>query len=81
MRDHEKQIPIWIFIGALLALYGVLIFGSGIYGALNPPPEDQRVALWHFHADIWWGALVCLFGLIYTVKFWPREGEGLTGKQ
>lgn len=81
MHDHEKQIPIWFFIGALLALYGVLILGSGIYGALNPPPEDQRVALWHLHSDIWWGALMIIFGLVYVVKFRPREGEGLTGKR
>jgi len=81
MHDHEKQIPIWFFIGALLALYGVLILGSGICGAVNPPPEDQRVALWYLHCDIWWGALMVTFGLVYVFKFWPREGEGLTGKQ
>jgi hypothetical protein len=81
MREHEKQIPIWFFIGALLAVYGLLILGSGIYGAVHPPPEAQRVALWHLHADIWWGALVLLFGALYVVKFWPREGESLTGRR
>lgn len=79
MRDHEKQIPIWFFIGALLALYGLLTFGSGLYAVLNPPPEDQRVALWDLHADIWWGGLLVAFGLVYVVRFWPREGESLTG--
>jgi len=67
----EQGISIWFFIGALLAVYGVLICGSGIYGAIFPPPEGERVALWHLHADIWWGALMVILGLVYSVKFRP----------
>ena len=80
MNEQEKQVPIWFFIGALLAVYGLIIFAAGIYGWMNPPPVDQRVQLWAYHADVWWGALLCAFGLVYIVKFRPREGEGLTGK-
>jgi hypothetical protein len=69
--EETKQIPIWFFIGALLTLYGLLICGSGIYGWLNPPPPEARVALWHVHADIWWGALLFLVGLGYVLKFRP----------
>jgi hypothetical protein len=80
MTEHEKQIPIWFFIGALLALYGLLIAGAGIYGWMNPPPPEQMVKLWNLHADLWWGILLVIFGLIYVVKFWPSKPEGLTGK-
>lgn len=73
MQD-EHQLPIWYFIGGLLTVYGVLIVGSGIYGALNPPPEAQRVALWHLHADIWWGAVLLIVGLVYVIKFKPARG-------
>ncbi len=52
--DTEHQIPIWFFIGSLLLIYGVLITGSGIYGAIFPPPVEHRVTLWELHADIWW---------------------------
>lgn len=80
MQDHEKQIPIWFFIGALLALYGVLIFGASIYGWLNPPPPEKMVKLWHLHAGVWWGALLAIVGLVYVVRFWPSKPESLTGK-
>ncbi len=80
MHDHEKQIPIWFFIGALLALYGLLIGASGIYGWVHPPPPEKMVKLWYLHADVWWGALLCAFGLVYVVKFWPSKEESLTGK-
>ncbi len=80
MHDHDKQIPIWFFIGALLALYGLIILGSGIYGWVNPPPPEKMVKLWSYHADVWWSALMVIVGLIYVVRFWPSKPESLTGK-
>jgi hypothetical protein len=80
MHEHEKQVPIWFFIGALLALYGLLICGAGIYGWFNPPPPDKMVKLWNIHADVWWGGLLAVFGLVYVIKFWPSKPESLTGK-
>ncbi len=79
MPAHERQIPIWFFIGVVLAIYGVLILLSGVYEVLRPPPEEQRVALWHLHAPIWWGAFLLAVGLFYAIRFRPREGETLTG--
>lgn len=78
MQTQEKQVPIWFFIGTLLSVYGVIIAGAGVYGWMHPP--EKKVALWDLHADVWWGALLCLFGLVYVLRFWPRQGEGLTGK-
>ncbi len=80
MHAHERQIPIWFFIGLVLAVYGLLIALSGVYELFRPPPEDQRVALWHLHAPIWWGGFLLAIGLFYTFRFWPREGEALTGR-
>jgi hypothetical protein len=65
----EHGIPIWFFIGALLAVYGVLILGAGIYGLFHPP----RVALANLHAGIWWGALLVVIGLGYVRAFRPRR--------
>jgi len=79
MQDHDKQIPIWFFIGALLAIYGVLIFGAGVYDWVHPP--EQKVALWQYHAAVWWGLLLVIFGLIYTIRFWPSKDESLTGRK
>lgn len=69
---HSDQgISIWFFIGSMLAVYGVLILGSGLYSVAVPPPESQRVALWDLHADIWWGVLMAIIGLVYCIKFKP----------
>jgi hypothetical protein len=67
--EKEHQVPIWFFIGSLLAIYGVLILGAGIYGLFHSPA--QEIALYNLHADIWWGLLLLILGLVYVFKFHP----------
>ena len=74
--EQEKQIPIWFFIGVLLSVYGVLILGAGIYGWSNPPPKAAQVALWDYHADVWWGALLIAIGAVYFRRFRPGRRAG-----
>ncbi len=67
----EHQIPIWFFVGLLLAIYGVLIFGCGIYNWVCPPANP--VKLTELHADVWWGILLSVIGLTYVIKFRPGK--------
>jgi hypothetical protein len=67
--EHRHLISIWFFIGLLLSVYGVLILGSGIY-ELGKPSD---VVLANLHPAIWWGALMLVLGLIYTLRFRPGK--------
>jgi len=67
------MLSIWFFIGVLLSIYGILILGSGIYELSNPP--EHPVVLAELHAAIWWGALLMILGLIYTLKFKPGKAR------
>jgi hypothetical protein len=29
--------------------------------------------LHHLHASIWWGAMMAVAGLVYTIRFWPHR--------
>jgi hypothetical protein len=71
MKEHA--LPIWFFIGALLALYGVLILGAGAYELMFPPTTE--VVLSRLHVNLWWGAGMSLLGLIYLIRFWPKPGD------
>ena len=64
-------ISIWFFIGVLLTAYGVLITLSGVYELFYPP--EHPVVLANLHAGIWWGAVLLIIGLIYTIKFFPKK--------
>ncbi len=68
-----KQHPfaIWFVIGLLLDLYGLMILGAGIYNYFVPPAK--LVVMSYLHAPIWWGALLILMGVFYTVKFYPKK--------
>ena len=67
MRDRE--IPIWFFIGISLLVNGILIVGAGIWEIFHPPPNP--VVLFHLHANVWWGAVLLLLGIVYCVRFAP----------
>jgi hypothetical protein len=67
------MLSIWFFIGILLLAYGILILGSGLYELGNPPEHPKVLA--ELHAGIWWGCLLVVLGLVYTLKFRPRRGN------
>ena len=73
---EEHQVPIWFFIGCLLLVYGIIIFGTGLYFLIFPPPVAQQVALFYLHADVWWGGLLVVLGAFYCHRFnpWRRQG-------
>jgi hypothetical protein len=68
---HKHFISIWFFIGLLLTVYGVLICGAGIYDLFHPQQHPVQMA--QYHAGIWWGALLLVLGLFYTIKFRPKK--------
>ncbi len=67
MRGH---IQIWFFSGLLLLAYGVLIMATGIW-ELSHPLANPPV-LNNLHAPIWWGGMMAVAGLSYTLRFRPR---------
>jgi cytochrome c biogenesis protein CcdA len=70
---HKQFISIWFFIGLLLTVYGVLICGTGIYELFHPPQHAVQLA--QYHASIWWGALLLVLGLFYSIKFRPKNEQ------
>ena len=67
------MLSIWFFIGLLLLAYGILILGAGIYEYMSPP--EHPLILAELHAGIWWGVLLIVMGLLYTVKFRPGRNN------
>ncbi len=63
-------ISIWFFIGVSLLVNGILIVGAGIWEIFDPP--TNAVVLFDLHANVWWGALLVILGLIYCFRFAPR---------
>jgi hypothetical protein len=61
------SISIWFFIGISLLVDGLLILGAGLYEFAHPP--ENPVALFHLHANVWWGAVLILIGAMYCFRF------------
>lgn len=62
------MIPIWLIIGLTVLVYGVTIAVTGLV-RWNHPANPVTA---HLHADVWWGLIMAMIGLAYTLRFWRR---------
>ena len=74
------SLSIWFFVGISLAVNGAVIFGRGLYELMYPPPQEAQVVLANLHANVWWGAVLLILGLLFSVRFSPaRERARMAG--
>lgn len=74
-----SHLSIWFFTGLCLGVNGALIVAQGIYEIISPPVE--RVVLSEVHANIWWGGVLLILGLFFSLRFSPaRERARVEGK-
>ena len=59
MSEHQMK-PIWYFVGLILSAMGIVIFLSGLFQLIVPPAATTVLA--SIHPNIWWGALMIVFG-------------------
>ena len=65
------HLSIWFFTGLCLGVNGLLIFATGIYETINPPVE--KVVLYDLHANVWWGGILLVLGLFFSLRFSPAR--------
>lgn len=65
------SLSIWFFIGVSLAVNGAIICATGIYELLSPP--EHQVVLYNLHANVWWGAVLLILGLFFSLRFSPAK--------
>jgi hypothetical protein len=69
MSEKHHIIPVWFFVGALFAVYGCMIFVSGLAQWSSPP----NTVLAELHAPVWWGGLLIVLGGLFCVVFRPNQ--------
>ena len=74
----RETFSIWWFAGILLLAYGLVILTTGVWELVHPLPNPP--VLNHLHAPIWWGGLLTVAGLVYTIGFRPRQAVTKRGK-
>jgi hypothetical protein len=66
MNKEKGMRSIWYFVGLIMLIIGIIVVAAGIYDLINP--TTQNIRLTSLHTNIWWGALIAIAGLIYTLK-------------
>lgn len=62
----NKMRSIWFLIGLVMSAIGFITVLAGMYSM--HAAENQEIRLSNLHANIWWGALILIVGLIYIIK-------------
>ena len=71
-------LSIWFFTGISLAVNGAIILATGLYELSSPP--EHPVVLANMHANIWWGGVLLLLGLFFSLRHSPaRERARMAG--
>lgn len=70
MREGGS-ISIWFFMGISLLVNGALILGAGVWEVFHPPANPP--VLFQLHAAVWWGALLLIVGIFYSIRFAPSR--------
>jgi hypothetical protein len=70
------SLSIWFFIGVSLAVNGAVIVARGIYELVSPP--DHQVVLYNLHANIWWGGILLILGVFFSLRFSPARKRART---
>lgn len=66
-EEKAGPLPVWFFVGIIFAIYGVIIFITGLTEISHPPPT----ALSYIHPAIWWGAVIWAVGGFFIYRFGP----------
>ena len=72
------SLSIWFFTGVCLLVNGALICATGIYELVSPPAD--KVVLYGLHANIWWGGVLFVVGLIYSLRYSPAQERARTAR-
>ena len=67
MQKQGHMLPVWFFIGLLLAAYGAIILTVAVVDFHHP----ADVVLAQYHPDLFGGLILLALGGGYTYWFWP----------
>ena len=64
--DDKKMRNIWFFVGLIMFAIGIIVFAAGIVDLMFP--GNNGVRLEYLHANIWWGIIIWIIGLVFIIK-------------
>jgi hypothetical protein len=61
-QETKKMISIWLWVGLILGIYGLIVLGTGI-AAIG---SSNVVVVRGHNPGLWWGGLMTVSGLVFS---------------
>jgi hypothetical protein len=68
-----ERFSIWFFVGIMTLLYGLVLAPYGAWEWFGGHESTVVKFGNQYHPTFWWGLMILVFGLIYTIKFRPSK--------
>ncbi|HOX43575.1 MAG TPA: hypothetical protein PK668_08255 [Myxococcota bacterium] len=56
-----EPLPIWFFVGVILATYGLIVLVAGLLG------DPRPTVLQELRPNLWWGGIMIFSGAVFTL--------------
>ena len=67
-QTRRAKLSIWFFCGILMLADGLVLLSQGIFERFG---HESATVLGNLQPTLWWGVLLTIFGVFYTVRFRP----------
>jgi hypothetical protein len=63
--NAPKMLSIWLLVGLILVIYGLILAGCGVYYRAHPELLTQTLG--ELNPSLWWGAGMAGLGAVFVV--------------
>ena len=67
-HEHQQGTLLWLFIGAIFVIYGIIIFITGLVHYIRH--SLYSTALANLHPDMVWGTVLFIVGVLFVIFNW-----------
>ena len=65
-RDESQMLSIWFFVSLVLAAYGPIVLGAGIYYEIHPVAQTGELAVLN-PSLLWGGIMIAAAGVLFLL--------------
>ena len=73
-KHEPRMLSIWFFVCLVLAVYGLIVLGAGIFYEMKPEAQTGKLAILN-PSLLWGGVMLAASGILYLLDRRGQRGD------